>query len=909
MRLRLIPLLVMFSLVLVSTTRVDAINPPVGGVILTNDSGGVLLSWSPDVAQQALFDAGTPPPRQVVALRLPAHADATPQIQVLETRSWQGDLPVLPVPITDEGSSTLPAPGYTPPSQPTAALTILREGVLDGQYTVVYAINPIYLGSAGPTAITRIKAYVPEARLLDAAGATLNADTPPFQDLAAAPSPLANRSSWEITVTQAGIQSLSAATLSGVGVPLNDPSLLRVWFKGVEVPLELRTTSGTLTELRFYAPTPGDRYNSQDRYWLTVEGRAGPTIANVNATPSGAVACQTTALGRGEWRLNTSYESRLAGPDGNHFFVGQLSVAPAPATEDTATATFTSALPWATAPTTMTLTVHGASVYLGAHTMKVTLAGNQQTATWGGSGNTAQQFAFNTSASQAVVALVPGSVTDGVHLDSVAWESPVQLRFASKGAIFVGHSGQQCYSLSELSTGATFYDVTVPSAPVRLSAPGSSFEVNVTGAHTYLVTGSGTLHTPSIRVRPPVDLATPLNAQAVYIIPKAFVAALAPLVSHRQSQGYSVAVVETQAIYDSWSNGQVDPDAIREFLRYANDTWGTKPQAVILVGDGTADARNYLGIGQTNWIPPYLATVDDMLGETACENCFVQLNGNSPLDDWMPDLMLGRLPVKSANELTILVQKIIAYETSKAVGSWRGRAAYITDDADYAGDFPLIADESIASLPTEVKASRMYYDPSAPTDQPWRVKDSYAAFQETMRTINNGALTVTFIGHGLPYQWAYTAASSQPNVPTDIRYLLGVDYATDLRNGARLPIVLSLTCLSGQFQVPSYRGTTIDEALVLNPYGGGIATWSSTGTGVLHGHDALQRGFMRTLWADPYGAYPLIGSLTMAGYTELFTNAYCCEDALRTYTLLGDPLTPAQIEVGLYEVMLPLVVR
>ncbi len=862
MRLRFFSLLILLGLVLVSTSRVDALTPPVGGITLSNNSGGVLLSWQPDAAQQALIDARTPLPTVVVTLRLPANADPSPQIQVLETQPWTGTLPDLPVPIIAGEAAEIPAPGYTPPSHPTAALTILREGVLHGQYTVVYAINPIYLENDAPRLITEIRAFVPAAQMLDTAASTLDATL--TQDVADPPSPLANRASWEISVTQMGMQSLSAATLSGAGVNITDPSLLRVWFKGMAVPVELRTTGGSLTELRFYAPTPGDRYNSLDRYWLTVESSAGLTIASVDATPSGAVSCQTTALGRGEWRISKSYESRLPGPDGDHFFVGQFHVAPAPSSEDTATATFTSTLPWTTA--SMNVTVHGASLYIGSHTLKVTLGGQDQTASWSGSGNTSQQFAFTTSASQAVVALVPGAVTDGLHLDSVAWEAPVQLSFGGKGAVFVGNTGQQCYSLSALPTGATFYDVTLPSAPVRLAAPGSSFEVNETDAHTYLVSGPGTLHTPTIRSRTPVDLATPLNAQAIYITPSAFTSALAPLVSHRQNEGYSVAVVETQAIYDSWSGGQVDPNAIREFLRYAYQTWTTKPVAVTLVGDGTSDARNYLGIGQTNWVPPYLAEVDLYLGETACENCFVQLDGMSPLNDLMPDLMLGRLPVKSASELTTLVQKIIAYETSQAVGSWRGLAAYVTDNPDYAGDFPLIADQSIASLPTEVKATRMYYDPNAPADQPWRVKDSYDAFQQTMRVINNGALTVSFIGHGLPYQWAYTGTSSQPNVPPDIRYLLGVDFATDLRNGGRLPVVLSLTCLTGQFQVPSYRGTTIDEALVLNPYGGGIATWSSTGAGVLHGHDALQHGFMTTLWADPHGAYPLLGSLTMAGY-------------------------------------------
>jgi hypothetical protein len=34
----------------------------------------------------------------------------------------------------------------------------------------------------------------------------------------------------------------------------------------------------------------------------------------------------------------------------------------------------------------------------------------------------------------------------------------------------------------------------------------------------------------------------------------------------------------------------------------------------------------------------------------------------------------------------------------------------------------------------------------------------------------------------------------------------------------------------------------------------------------------------------------------MAGYQELFTNSACCQDTLRTFALLGDPLTRARVQ-------------
>ncbi|NTV62634.1 MAG: hypothetical protein HGA65_03730 [Oscillochloris sp.] len=832
----------------------------------------------------------------MIALTLPNGADPTPQILSATTQIWIGDLPSDAVP---DGQ---------PQTLPNSPLSLLRESRLHGERIVVYALSPVYLGDQGPTLLTNLHAIVPAAALTSLRS-SLEPSNAPIVTSAPVPDPLAVGSAWTIRVSQGGLQSLSAAALLSVGLDLSsiDPSRLWLRHQGAAIPIERIPSSGIPSEIRFYAPMPGDRYNSTDTYWLTVEAAVSPTIEQRSTVYSGSVPCQSTALGRGIWRVNTFYDPRLAGPDSDHFFGSELKPS------DTASPTFRSELPRTTDPTTMTLTVAGASLYDTAHTISVTLNGAQSATSWAGTAVFSRSLSFATSAGQATITLLPGNA-DSIHLDSISWEVPVQLTFAARGATFVGQSGQRCYSLSELPSGAALYDVSQPAAPVRLLFDAQRFEVSASAAQTYLLAGPGTLQTPAVSAHAPVNLVAPLNAQAIYIAPDAFVASLAPLVAQRQAQGYSVAVVRAQAIYDAWSGGQVRPEAIRSFLRYASETWAVKPIAVTLVGDGNIDPHDYLGYGHPSWIPPYLADVDPTLHETACENCFAQLDGDSPLDDWLPDLMIGRLPVKSAAELSQLVQKILNYENASEIGAWRGRSVFLADDNDYDGNakptnnFAAIADQAISELPAGVTTERVYYDP-APSTQPWRVRDSYDAFQRTMGVLDSGAATVSFLGHGLPYQWAYTGAPLSTNVPQDIRYLLNVDYAGILRNGVRLPIVLSLTCLSGQFQIQSFRGTTIDEALVLNPDGGAIATWSSTGEGVLSGHAALQRGFLHTLWSRPAGTAVHLGTLALAGYQELFTSTSCCQESLRTYNLLGDPLTPARVQAGVHEVALPMVAR
>jgi hypothetical protein len=92
-----------------------------------------------------------------------------------------------------------------------------------------------------------------------------------------------------------------------------------------------------------------------------------------------------------------------------------------------------------------------------------------------------------------------------------------------------------------------------------------------------------------------------------------------------------------------------------------------------------------------------------------------------------------------------------------------------------------------------------------------------------------------------------------------------------------------------------YFPHSIDERLVLAPNGGALAVWGSSGSGVSHGHDYLARGFFNQLWSTQPGEARL-GELVQAGYLSLFQGAYaCCGDSIRTYLLLGDPLTKARV--------------
>ncbi|NCC31174.1 MAG: hypothetical protein EOM24_04010 [Chloroflexia bacterium] len=473
----------------------------------------------------------------------------------------------------------------------------------------------------------------------------------------------------------------------------------------------------------------------------------------------------------------------------------------------------------------------------------------------------------------------------GTLLDTISWERPARLELAEQGVLFEGIGGQWRYHLTGLPPNWNLYDLSEPAAPVRLHPAVTSF-VDGPEARRYLITGPGTLHQPTVTAWHATTINAPQSLDALYLAPDAWHATLEPLLAHRQAQGYRVAVASSEAIYDAWSYGAVDPEAIRRFLRHLTTTWPDPPSMIILVGDGSVDPHDWTKRGSLNRniIPPYLTYVDPWLGEAACDTCYGRLATDDPRDQQTPTLAIGRLPVKSEAELQALVGKLIAYDTAPVGDDWRQTVALIADDADTAGDFAAESEAIADALPAQMQVRRVYYDPSGTNGYASAVE----ARQQTLAAFNDGASLLVYTGHSHAWQWAITDPSAEYS------WLLGLYDPDQLTNHDRLPVVLAMTCLSSAFATPAMSGTTVDERLVL-ARGGAIAVWGPAGFGVSYGHNQLHQGFFEALWASPANRATL-GTLTLASLRNLATNSSLNTGPLFTYLLLGDPLTPLRLE-------------
>jgi hypothetical protein len=168
------------------------------------------------------------------------------------------------------------------------------------------------------------------------------------------------------------------------------------------------------------------------------------------------------------------------------------------------------------------------------------------------------------------------------------------------------------------------------------------------------------------------------------------------LLSRRASQGLAVKVVDVKDVYDEFSFGITDPQAIRDFLTYVYATWprpsGVPLRYAVLIGDASWDYKNnYRSPVARNLLSTYMRSVSDspILGWLSDETYYSTVSGA----DVVPDLFLGRLPVHSVAETNAVAQKILNYETAATGQAWQASNLFIADDDEMA--FEIIQDNQI----------------------------------------------------------------------------------------------------------------------------------------------------------------------------------------------------------------------
>lgn len=716
---------------------------------------------------------------------------------------------------------------------------------------------------------------------------------------------LASQPRYRITLRETGVYQLTYADLVAGGVPVEtvDPRRLSLFEGAQELAIEIlgeedgRFDPGD--EIRFYAKQVQSLYVEVNTLWLVVGDGPGLRMTQRSVAPLGT-AQATSFPSVQRFEENKVYRSALPmQSDVDHWYWGQMFVLNQTMVP-TLTVPFTIAHVLPSGAATIALRLWGGSAdsrVAPDHHLRVSVNGAAiGDVRWDGAVPALGTLTFDQAllhSGQNTLSLhtpgdtgardTAGRLWEANWLDAFDVTYDHALRTAEDRLTLTPAPGPNEFAVAGFAApDIRAYDISTPTAPARLSGlriEGTAGDYTATfadpaaGSRRYFVAGMGGLLKPlAITLDAPSDLRAPAEGADYLIIAHAdFVAGVAPLAQYHRSEGLRVRVIDVQDIYDEFSAGLLDPHAIRDFIGYAYANWsGTPPAYVLLVGDGTYDFMNREGYNAKTFIPPYLANVDPVLGETAADNQYVAVVGA----DLMPDLHLGRLPVNDLTELAAMVNKIIAYGTAPAPGAWRSRAVFVADNPDTGGSFGELSDIALSYLPPEFSPERIYLGTAE-----YPASQAIRAQQATLNAFNSGALLFNYVGHSSIGNWA-------------AELLFGLNALPQVSNGSAYPVVLPMTCLEGSFHNPRFIGA--GESIVRLANRGAVASWSPTGLGVATGHDYLHRGFYDALFNRDVRE---LGPATTAAKLYLFVNARFSDGSLRyqdllaTYVLLGDPAT------------------
>ncbi|WP_457676115.1 C25 family cysteine peptidase [Thiolapillus sp.] len=286
------------------------------------------------------------------------------------------------------------------------------------------------------------------------------------------------------------------------------------------------------------------------------------------------------------------------------------------------------------------------------------------------------------------------------------------------------------------------------------------------------------------------------EADYLIIAPRKLAEGAQALAAYRRGRFDRVRIVWLQDIYDEFSHGRTDSQAIRDFLRTVRQRWHQVPGYVVMLGRGTLDHADRRGYGES-LIPLRMAATP--WGLAPSDNRYADTDG-----DHVPDFILGRVSVSDNNALLAYVDKLKAYESS-AAGDWSRQVAVVADNPDEAGNFHDNADtlsDELESMGYGV--DRLYYPDQSVGSL---LRSNWAAGRYGY---------VAYDGHG--------SATMLGNRAEDF---LSVATIGVLDNGSRLPVFTAFTCAAGDSSYPGQLG--LGDSLTLKPDGGAIAGFVPSG--------------------------------------------------------------------------------
>jgi len=357
----------------------------------------------------------------------------------------------------------------------------------------------------------------------------------------------------------------------------------------------------------------------------------------------------------------------------------------------------------------------------------------------------------------------------------------------------------------------------------------------------------------------------------IILTPDEFSDKLNTLVDHKNNDmGVTTKKVTLSQIYGGTYfpvQGRDDQEKIKYFIKNAIENWGTSYVLLIGAWYDTSPTYQKFPVRKTHVYMDdsdnnefvsdlYYADIYDGAGVF----CSWDSNGNGIFGEFYdkqpskndkvdlhPDVYLGRIPCNNGNQLTTVVNKIIAYETGEAyTKNWFtdlivvGGDSFIDSENDPDGLLEgELVNEVVMSIMDNFIPDRI------------QVSNNKLTLKTQLNTaLDGGAGFVDFSGHGNTNIWA-----THPHLNSNTWLPGGGYFSADvggLSNQEKLPIVVTGACSVSKFNKDT---NCFSWSWLANNNGGAIATFGATALGYAYIAEYVTYGLVEKIAIGTFSAY------------------------------------------------------
>lgn len=380
--------------------------------------------------------------------------------------------------------------------------------------------------------------------------------------------------------------------------------------------------------------------------------------------------------------------------------------------------------------------------------------------------------------------LFPGEIPKKIYLDRIEVVFSTVIELGDKVQSFFTGDNQIHLNVLNPGTLISFDQNNLPAKVYSVQTTGNAYLHQELGAYySWIPTGNFSLAT---EILPAAEFTFDEDwnaAELLIIAPEEFHQTLNPFIEFKKKQGLNTLIVSPQKIYDFYDSGFPSSEVLKKFIQKAWILGEGHLKYLLLIGDYSYAPVTYQDF--VRFVPSVFID-SNSTGQTISDFRFGDIN-----EDQIPELAVGRVPARTAEQLEVWIKKVIDYERAIPDNWYQIGAIADSSDPVYGSVAQEFLDRKKSKVPTKFYNSHNFTVLSDFFSTPYSL--------------------ILYFGHGSIDLWGKGK-------------ILSTEKVRDLPDVAGAPVILDFSCLNGYFIHPEKE--SLAEALLFQPEGGAVGIYT-----------------------------------------------------------------------------------